>query len=191
MGAAGGVKAADPKAEVVVYTSFDDVAYSPCGIPYVHGREIENFEKLFLASKQAYVDAGIDVHYNTDVTSVDVKRKVVQVASEGEVAWDTLVLATGFNYADPGVPGGDLGGLYYVKNIREAMEIRSGRAGLALRRRDGHGARAPRHPDASGGPEPVADVRGGRPGHHGSGGGVVARARSHHAFQHDPQGVRR
>src|SRR5215213_9801850 len=109
MGAAGGVKAADPRAEVVVYTGFDDVAYSPCGIPYVHGREIENFEKLFLASKQAYVDAGIDVHYNTDVTSVDVKGKIVQVASEGEVAWDTLVLATGFNYADPGVPGGDLG----------------------------------------------------------------------------------
>ena len=62
MGAAGGAKAADPRAEVFVYTGFDDVAYSPCGIPYVHGREIENFEKLFLASKQAYVDAGIDVH---------------------------------------------------------------------------------------------------------------------------------
>ncbi|MGH3339506.1 MAG: NAD(P)/FAD-dependent oxidoreductase, partial [Propionibacteriaceae bacterium] len=117
MGAAGGVKAADPGAEVLVYTGFDDVAYSPCGIPYVHGREIENFEKLFLASKQAYVDAGIDVHYNTDVTNVDVKRRTIRVASEGEVAWDTLVLATGFNYADPGVPGGDLGGLYYVKNI--------------------------------------------------------------------------
>jgi NADH oxidase (H2O2-forming) len=51
-----------------------------------------------------------------------VKRKIIQVASEGEIAWDALVLATGFNYADPGVPGGDLGGLYYVKNIREAME---------------------------------------------------------------------
>ena len=32
------------------------------------------------------------------------------------------MLATGFHYADPGVPGGDLEGLYYVKNIREAME---------------------------------------------------------------------
>jgi NADH oxidase (H2O2-forming) len=32
------------------------------------------------------------------------------------------VLATGFNYADPGVPGGGLGGLYYVKDIREAIE---------------------------------------------------------------------
>ena len=107
---------------MTVYTGFDDVAYSPCGIPYVHGKEIDSFERLFLASKQAYVDAGIDVHYNADVTKVDVSRKVVEVAGEGEVSWDTLVLATGFDYADPGVPGGDLGGLYYVKNIREAIE---------------------------------------------------------------------
>ena len=122
MGAAGGIKAVDPGCEVTVYTGFDDVAYSPCGIPYVHGREIDTFEKLFLSSKQAYVDAGIDIHYNADVTGVDAGRKVVQVVGEGDVAWDRLVLATGFNYADPGVPGGHLGGLYYVKNIREAIE---------------------------------------------------------------------
>lgn len=122
MGAAGGAKAADPDSEVIVYTSYDDVAYSPCGIPYVHGKEIDSFERLFLASKQDYVDAGVDVRYQANVTSVDVSRKVIQVAGAGEVAWDTLVLATGFNYADPGVPGGDLAGLYYVKDIREAIE---------------------------------------------------------------------
>ncbi len=122
MGAAGGAKAADPDCEVTVYTGFDDVAYSPCGIPYVHGKEIDSFERLFLASKQAYVDAGIDVHYKANVTKVDVNRKTVEAAGEGEVSWDALVLATGFNYADPGVPGGDLGGLYYVKDIREAVE---------------------------------------------------------------------
>ena len=60
MGAAGGIKAVDPTCQVTVYTGFDDVAYSPCGIPYVHGREIDSFERLFLASKKAYVDAGID-----------------------------------------------------------------------------------------------------------------------------------
>lgn len=122
MGAAGGIKAVDPAAEVSVFTGFDDVAYSPCGIPYVHGKEIDSFERLFLASKQAYVDAGIDIHYNASVTGVDISRKVVNVADVGEVSWDTLVLATGFNYADPGVPGGDLEGLYYVKDIREAIE---------------------------------------------------------------------
>jgi NADH oxidase (H2O2-forming) len=122
IGAAGGVKAADPANEVVVYTEFEDVGYSPCGIPYVHGKEIELFESLFLAEKQAYVDAGIDVHYNTAVTSFDTGRKVAYVVGEGEVPYDRLVVATGFDYADPGVPGGDLDGLYYVKNIRRAME---------------------------------------------------------------------
>ncbi len=121
IGAAGGVKAADPGNEVVVFTEFEDVAYSPCGIPYVHGKEIDDFQRLFLATKEAYVQAGIDIRYETWVGRVDVARKVVHVDGQ-DVPWDSLVLATGFNYADPGVPGGDLDGLYYVKNIREAME---------------------------------------------------------------------
>jgi NADH oxidase (H2O2-forming) len=122
IGAAGGVKAANPANDVVVYTEFEDVGYSPCGIPYVHGREIETFDVLFLAEKEAYAQAGIDVRYQTRVEAIDVRRKVVAVAGEGEVDWDRLVLATGFDYSDPGVPGGDLEGLYYVKNIRRAME---------------------------------------------------------------------
>ena len=46
----------------------------------------------------------------------------MSVAGEGEVGYDKLIVATGFDYASPGVPGADLGGLYYVKNIRRAME---------------------------------------------------------------------
>jgi NADH oxidase (H2O2-forming) len=116
------VKAADPGAEVIVYTEFEDVAYSPCGIPYVHGGEIPDFERLFLAGKQAYVDAGIDVRYETRVTAIDTAAHTVTVEGAGTVGYDSLVIGTGWNYADPGVPGGDLEGLYYVKNIRKAME---------------------------------------------------------------------
>lgn len=121
-GAAGGVKAANPDNEVVVYTDFEDIAYSPCGIPFVHGKEIESFSKLFLATKEDYVKAGIDIRYQTQVTAIDVAGKTVTVAGEGAVSWDRLVVTTGFEYADPGVPGGDLDGLYYVKNIRAAEE---------------------------------------------------------------------
>ncbi|MDQ4117519.1 MAG: FAD-dependent oxidoreductase, partial [Actinomycetota bacterium] len=115
-------KAANPEAEVVVYTEYEDVAYSPCGIPYVHSKEISDFEKLFLATKEQYVQAGIDVHYETTVSKIDPKARTVTVEGEGQASYDTLILATGFDYADPGVPGGDLANLYYVKNIREAME---------------------------------------------------------------------
>jgi NADH oxidase (H2O2-forming) len=122
IGAAGAAKAVDAGADVRVYTEFEDVGYSPCGIPYVHGREIPDFERLFLATKEAYAGQGIDIHYQTRVTGFDTGRKVVSVDGEDEVGYDKLIVATGFDYADPGVPGTDLGGLYYVKNIRRAIE---------------------------------------------------------------------
>jgi NADH oxidase (H2O2-forming) len=122
IGAAGAAKGTNKNAEVVVYTEYEDAAYSPCGIPYVHGKEIPDFESLFLATKESYREAGIDIRYETAVTGIDVAKRTVTVAGEGDVGWDRLVLGTGFNYADPGVPGSDLDGLYYVKNIRQAME---------------------------------------------------------------------
>jgi NADH oxidase (H2O2-forming) len=122
IGAAGAAKVADPSSEVVVYTQFEDVGYSPCGIPYVHGKEIPDFQSLFLADKQTYVDAGIDIRYETTVRSFDPANRTVQIEGEGGVFYDSIVVATGFNYKDPGVPGAGLGGLYHVKNIRAAME---------------------------------------------------------------------
>ena len=122
LGVAGAAKGVDPSAELVVYTEFEDVAYSPCGIPFVHGKEIKSFDKLFLATKQQYVDQGIDVHYNAKVESIDVKRHTINVRGEGAVKYDRLVFATGWSYADPQVPGDHLRGIYRVKNIREAME---------------------------------------------------------------------
>jgi NADH oxidase (H2O2-forming) len=122
IGAAGAAKATDPAADVRVYTEFEDVGYSPCGIPYVHGKEIPDFERLFLATKATYEASGIDIRYETEITGVDPARQKVSVRGDGTTSYDKLILATGFDYAPVGVPGADLGGLYYVKNIRRAME---------------------------------------------------------------------
>lgn len=122
IGTAGAAKGADPSADVRVYTEFEDVAYSPCGIPFVHGKEIDAFERLFLATKQQYADQGIDIHYETTVESIDTKRHTITVRGEGVVSYDRLVIATGWNYFDPKLPGGNLRGIYHVKNIRRAME---------------------------------------------------------------------
>jgi len=123
IGAAGGAKGAAPDAEVVLYTEYEDVGYSPCGIPFVHGKEIDKFEDLILQDKKFYEDAGFDIRYTTKVESVDTAAQQVEVAGEGTAPYDRLVLATGWNYEDPGVPGSDLAGLHYVKNIRRAMEF--------------------------------------------------------------------
>jgi NADH oxidase (H2O2-forming) len=128
IGAAGAARATDPSAEVTVFTEYEDAAYSPCGIPYVHGKEIPDFDSLFLATKESYRENGIDIHYETRVTGLNLAARTVTVedATGGSpprtVPWDRLILGTGFDYADPGVSGTDLDGLYYVKNIRRAME---------------------------------------------------------------------
>jgi NADH oxidase (H2O2-forming) len=122
IGAAGAAKQTDPEAQVTVFTEFEDVGYSPCGIPYVHGREIPTFEQLFLATKETYEEAGIDIRYETRVASIDPARHEIDVEGHGAAPFDALIVATGFEYADPGVPGSDLEGLHYVKNIRRAME---------------------------------------------------------------------
>jgi len=122
LGVAGAAKGQDKSVETVVYTEYEDVAYSPCGIPFVHGKEIESFEKLFLATKEQYVAQGIDVHYETTVESIDTRSRTIKVGGEGEVRYDKLVLATGWNYDTPDIPGAELGGIYHVKNIRAAME---------------------------------------------------------------------
>ena len=123
IGAAGAAKQVDPNAEIIVYTEFEDVGYSPCGIPYVHGREIPDFKNLILQGKEFYENAGIDIHYETRVAELRLDRKQVVAEGEGEVEYDRLVVATGFDYEPPGVPGSDLGNHYYVKNIRRAMEF--------------------------------------------------------------------
>ena len=122
IGAAGAAKGVDPDADVVVYTADTDVAYSPCGIPYVHGKEIDSFDRLFLATKEQYVATGIDVRYETTVEAIDPRSRTLAVAGEGEASYDRLVIASGWNYAAVDIPGADLDGIYEVKYIREAME---------------------------------------------------------------------
>lgn len=120
--AATTAKHADPELSVTVFSEFADTAYSPCGIPYVHGREIKEFAPLFLSSVQRYVDDGFDMRMETTVTGIDLDRGTV-TARHDHVGFDKLILATGFEWEQPDVPGANLDGLHYVKDIRQAIEF--------------------------------------------------------------------
>lgn len=122
-GAAGAAKQVSPDAQVTLITEYEDIAYSPCGIPYAHGREVPSFETLILQGKEFYEDQGLDVRYETRVSRLDIRRRCVELESGEELPYDRLIIATGFEYDRPGVPGSDLQGLHYVKNIRRAMEF--------------------------------------------------------------------
>ena len=111
-----------PDLHVSVFTEFEDIAYSPCGIPFVHGREIPRFEDLFLSTVDRYVAEGLDMRMETVVTEIDLDRRIVTARNQHE-GFDQLVICTGFTWEKPSVPGANLEGLHYVKNIRKAMEF--------------------------------------------------------------------
>src|SRR4051812_32743909 len=121
MGAAGAAKQVDPSARVVVFTELQDVAYSPCGIPYVHGREIDSFDRLILLDKEHYRQQGFEIHYETIVSAINLAERTVEVPGQPPVHFDRLVLSTGFEYQRPEIPGGELDGLYYLRDIRAAQ----------------------------------------------------------------------
>jgi NADH oxidase (H2O2-forming) len=112
----------DPSLRVTVFTEFPDIAYSPCGMPFVHGKEIERFEDLFLSTVERYREDGLDMRMETAITDIDLDRGTVTARNTHE-GFDKLMIATGFTWEKPDVPGANLDGLHYVKDIRAAMEF--------------------------------------------------------------------
>ena len=115
-------KRLNPELKVSVFTEFSDIGYSPCGIPFVHGREIEKFDDLFLSTVERYEADGLDMRMETVVTDIDLDRRTITAKNLPE-GFDQLVLCPGFVWEQPKVPGANLDGLHYVKNIRRSMEF--------------------------------------------------------------------
>src|SRR5919205_487290 len=88
-------KSLDPDLKVSVFTEFSDIAYSPCGMPLVHGREIPKFEDLFLSTVDRYREDGLDMRMETVVTDIDLDRRTITAKNVPE-GFDQLVLCTGF-----------------------------------------------------------------------------------------------
>lgn len=122
LGAAAGVKTADPSAEVVVYTrAAQAAAHGSAGIP-ADQSEVEDFEKLLAADQQTYVDAGVGVHFGADVSAVDTAARTVTVDGVGPVSYDSLIIAAGSGAGASGIPRSDLAGVFQVNGGRSVNE---------------------------------------------------------------------
>lgn len=109
--------------DVTLLAEFEDIAYSPCGIPYAFAREVESFDKLFLQKREFYADMGIKLHTETVVERIDATKQIVHTTKGEEFPYDRLILCTGWEYEVPDVPNVDLDGVVFIKNIRRAMEL--------------------------------------------------------------------
>ena len=135
-GVAGGASCAarlrrlDENAEILLLERGPFVSYANCGLPYHVSGIIEKESSLLLATEQSFKSIfGIDCRTNCEVIGISAKNKSVQIQNLLTDAisvenYDTLVLSPGAAPIHPPLPGIDLPGIFSVRNVPDARNIR-------------------------------------------------------------------
>jgi len=93
-------------------------------MPYYIGDVIKDENKLVARTPEEFRQSGIDVRINTRVETVDPGRGQVHLADGAITPYDILVLGTGVTALKPGIPGEDLDGVFVLKSLRDALNIK-------------------------------------------------------------------
>jgi NADPH-dependent 2,4-dienoyl-CoA reductase/sulfur reductase-like enzyme/rhodanese-related sulfurtransferase len=135
-GVAGGASCAarlrrlDEHAEIVMVERGPYVSFANCGLPYHVGSVIEHESELLVASPQVFRGHfAIDCRTGCEAIGISPGEKTVQLrdVATGEVSaesYDKLVLSPGAPSVRPPLPGIDLPGIFPVRTVPDAREIR-------------------------------------------------------------------
>jgi len=135
-GVAGGASCAarlrrlDENAEIVMVERGPYVSYANCGLPYHVGGVIPEESSLLVATAETFRGQfNVDARTNCEAVSIDPNSKTVELKNHetGEVtteSYDKLVLSPGAPPIRPPLPGIDLPGIFSVRTVPDAREIR-------------------------------------------------------------------
>ncbi len=135
-GVAGGATAAarirrnTENAEIILFEKGAYISYANCGLPYYIGGVIEERERLFVQTPEAFGKRfNIDVRINSEVMHIDVAKKAVHVRTkDGEEyveTYDKLLLSPGASPVRPPLPGIDSEGIFTLRNVADTDRIKS------------------------------------------------------------------
>ena len=134
-GVAGGATSAarirrnTEQAEIILFEKGEHISYANCGLPYYIGGVIEERERLFVQTPDAFGQRfAIDVRTRSEVTSIDLKKKTVEVrTSDGREyteSYDKLLLSPGASPVCPPLPGIDSEGIFTLRNVADTDRIK-------------------------------------------------------------------
>ena len=125
--AASAARKTDRTAEITLITKEEKTAYSRCGLPFVLGGHIENFDDLIVFPERFYKMMKLNLLTETTVTNVDAKAKTVDIVdkkgTKETLQYDSLVLTTGANPFMPPIKGHEKKGIFVVRTIEDGEEI--------------------------------------------------------------------
>ena len=111
---------------VTVISKDTHTAYSQCGMPFVFGGEIKDFESLIVRSPEFFEQMGINVKLNTTVNAIDIDSKIVYIENE-MLPFDKLVFATG---STPYIPENinlymELENVFTLRTLSDGIDIQN------------------------------------------------------------------
>ena len=134
-GVAGGATAAarmrrlSEDAEIILFENGKYISYANCGLPYYIGGVIEERERLFVQTPEAFGKRfNIDVRTESEVIAIDVvaKRVAVRTADgeEYEESFDKLLLSPGASPVVPPLAGIQSEGIFTLRNVSDTDRIK-------------------------------------------------------------------
>lgn len=110
--------------DITIFTRDTDIAYSPCGIPFVLGGEIASFDDLLMEELKHYTKMCIDIMTGVEATRIDTDNNRIFIESK-EVRYDYLVIATGTIQSALPIEGDGLIGVFpaHTKTLGAAREL--------------------------------------------------------------------
>ena len=128
MSAASRAKRQNPRAEVVVLERGEWISYGACGLPYVLGGEVRDWDALVARTPEQMRGQGISLRLQHEVTGVDAKGGMVTVLDRvkgrtGTEPFDRLLIATGVSPILPDWARTDLHGVHVLKDIPDGQAI--------------------------------------------------------------------
>ena len=135
-GVAGGattaarIRRVDETAEIILLEKGKYISYANCGLPYYIGGVIEEREKLFVQTPEAFSTRfRVDVRTENEVIFIDRKKKTVTVRQSSEdtyeESYDKLLISTGASPVRPPLPGIDLSGIFTLRNVADTDKIKA------------------------------------------------------------------
>ncbi len=111
---------------VTVISKDTHTAYSQCGMPFVLGGEIKDFDALIVRSPEFFEQMGINVRLNTTVNAIDIDSKTIHVGDE-ILPFDKLVIATGSRTHIPDniKPHIKLDNVFTLRTLSDGMNIQN------------------------------------------------------------------
>jgi len=125
--AAAAARLTDREAEIVMLTNERYAGYSRCGLPFVIGGHIKNFQDLIVFPPSYFKMNKIDLRLEANITNIDVKAKTVNVqykdGREESLQYDSLIIATGARPVVPPIKGRERQGVYVLRTIDDGERI--------------------------------------------------------------------